>query len=150
MPYLSARTDDVEGPLFLRKFGVPYWALAHVFGRDAMYWYRMETGLGRNSIVGTTVRRAALPEHLLADEHHQTRNGEKNYIATTVGKGVVLGAAVAETAGTDDLTAAYAVFRDEARNVQPDYAPKSVRARKPPGGASSRVSWSSSVFFTRG
>jgi len=51
MPYLSGRTDDVEAPLFLRKFGVPYWALAHVFGRDAMYWYRMETGLGRNSIV---------------------------------------------------------------------------------------------------
>jgi len=126
MPYLSARTDDVEAPLFLRKFGVPYWALAYVFGRDPMYWYRMEIGLGRNSIVGTTVRRAALPEHLLADEHHQTRNAEKNYIATTVGKGVVLGAAVAETAGTDNLITAYAVFRDEARNVQPDYAPKSV------------------------
>ncbi len=126
MPYLSARTDDVEAPLFLRKFGVPYWALAHVFGHDAMYWYRMEIGLGRNSIVGTTVRRAALPEHLLADEHHQTRNREKNYIATTVGKGVVLGAEVAETPGTDDLTTAYAVFRDEARNVQSDYAPKSV------------------------
>lgn len=126
MPYLSARTDDVAAALFLRKFGVPYWALAHVFGRDPMYWYRMETGLGRNSIVGTTVRRAALPEHLLADEHHQTRDATKNYIATVVGKGVVLGAAVAETPGTDDLTAAYAVFRDEARDVQPDYVPESV------------------------
>jgi hypothetical protein len=126
MPYLSARTDDIEGPLFLRKFGVPYWALAHVFGRDPMYWYRLETGLGRNCIVGTTVRRVALPEHLLADEHHQTRNGEKNYIATTVASGAVLGAAVAETAGTEELTAAYAVFRDEARNVQPEYVPESV------------------------
>lgn len=140
MPYLSGRTDDVEAPLFLRKFGVPYWALAHVFGRDAMYWYRMETGLGRNSIVGTTVRRAALPEHLLADEHHQTRNAEKNYIATTVGKGVVLGAAVAETPGTDDLTTAYSVFRDEARNVQPDYAPKSVNTD---GWKGTKAAWRS-------
>jgi len=140
MPYHSARTDDVEAPLFLRKFGVPYWALAHLFGHDAMYWYRMETGLGRNSIVGTTVRRAALPEHLLADEHHQPRNAEKNYIATTVGKGVVLGAAVAETPGTDDLTTAYAVFRDEARNVQPGYAPKSVNTD---GWKGTKAAWRS-------
>ena len=27
-----------------------------------MFWYRMEVGLGRHSIVGSTVRRAALPE----------------------------------------------------------------------------------------
>ncbi len=25
MPYMTARVADVEGPLFLRKFGVPYW-----------------------------------------------------------------------------------------------------------------------------
>jgi hypothetical protein len=25
MPYMTARTEDIEGPLFLRKFGVPYW-----------------------------------------------------------------------------------------------------------------------------
>jgi hypothetical protein len=126
MPYLSARTDDVEAPLFLRKFGVPYWALAYAFGHDPMYWYRLEVGLGGNSIVGTTVRRVALPEHLLADEHHQPRDGEKNYIATTVGSGCCLGAAVAESAGTAELTAAYAVFCAEARNVNPAYAPQTV------------------------
>ena len=71
MPYMTARTADVEGPLFLRKFGVPFWALAHVFGRDPMSWYRLECGLGRFSVVGTTVRQAELPAHLLADEHHQ-------------------------------------------------------------------------------
>lgn len=37
MPYMTARTDEVQGPLFLRKFAVPYWALARVFGRDPMY-----------------------------------------------------------------------------------------------------------------
>ena len=64
MPYMTVRTADVEGPLFLRKFGVPFWALARVFGGDPMSWYRMECGLGRFSVVGTTVRTATLPEHL--------------------------------------------------------------------------------------
>src|SRR5262249_42931271 len=76
MPYLTARTEDVEGPLFLRKFGVPFWALARVFGNDPMFWYRLECGLGRFSIVGTTVRQAGLPEHLVADEHHQGLDGQ--------------------------------------------------------------------------
>jgi hypothetical protein len=77
MPYMTARVEDVEGPLFLRKFGVPFWALARVFGDDPMYWYRLECGLGRFSVAGTTVRRAGLPEHLLADEHHQTLDADK-------------------------------------------------------------------------
>jgi hypothetical protein len=126
MPYMTARTQDVEGPLFLRKFGVPDWALAHVFGHDPMYWHRLECGLGRFSVVGTTVRQAEMPAHLLADEHHQTRDGQKIYIATTVASGCVLGAEPAEAAGTDDLKAAYAVFKDEARDVAAEYAPKTV------------------------
>ena len=126
MPYMAARTEEVEAPLFLRKFGVPFWALAHVFGGDPMRWYRMELSLGRNSLVGTTVRTAELPEHLLADEHHTRRDGEKNYVATTVGGGCVLGAALSEGAGTDDLAEAYSVFQAEARDIEPEYAPKTV------------------------
>jgi hypothetical protein len=125
MPYMTARVEDVEGPLFLRTFGVPFWALTHVFGHDPMYWYRLECGLGRASVVGTTVK-VELPEHLLADEHHQVRDGQKVFIATTVADGCCLGAEPAETAGTDDLKAAYGVFQDEARNVTPEYAPKTV------------------------
>jgi hypothetical protein len=75
MPCMTARTADVEGPLFLRKFAVRFRALAHVFGHDPMYRYRLECGLGRFSVVGTTVRQAALPAHLLADEHHETLDG---------------------------------------------------------------------------
>jgi hypothetical protein len=126
MPYMTARTDEVEGPLFLRKFGVPFWALARVFGGDPMWWYRLEIGLGRNSLVGTTVRTAELPEQLLADEHHRRRDGEKNYIATTVGDGCVLGAALSDSAGTDDLKDAYGVFKTEACDVDAQYAPKTV------------------------
>jgi hypothetical protein len=126
MPYMTARVADVEGPLFLRKFGVPFWALSYVFGADPMYWYRLECGLGRSSVVGTTVRQADVPEHLLADEHHQPLDGQKVYIATTVGGGCCLGAEPAEAAGTDELKAAYAVFKEEARDVAPKYAPKTV------------------------
>ena len=101
--------------------------MARVFGRDPMYWYRLECGLGRFSVVGTTVRRAELPEHLLADEHHQTLDGEKVYIATTVGGGCCPGGGAGRRRpGTDDLKAAYAVFKEEARDVAPKYAPKTV------------------------
>jgi hypothetical protein len=126
MPYLTARTSEVEGPLFLRKFGVPFWALAYVFGRDPMFWYRVECGFGRFSVVGTTVRQADLPVHLLADEHHQRLDGEKIYIATTVGGGCVLGAEPAMASGTDELKAAYEVFKDEALDIAPKYAPQTV------------------------
>ena len=126
MPYLTARTEDVVGPLFLRKFGVPFWALAHVFGEDPMFWYRLECGLGRFSIVGTTARHAGLPEHLVADEHHQGLDGQKVYIATTVGGGCCLGAEPATAAGTDELKVAYEVFKEEARDVAPAYAPETV------------------------
>ncbi len=76
----------------------------------------------RHSIVGTTVK-GELPEHLLADEHHQTLDGQKVYIATTVAEGCCLGAEPAETAGTDDLRAAYEVLKVEARDVSSAYAP---------------------------
>ena len=138
LPGMTARTDDVQDGLFLRKFGVPFWALAHVFGRNHMFWYRIELALGRNSIVGTTVRRADIPENLLADEHHQRRNGQKTYVATTVGGGCWLGAAVADTAGTDDLTEAYGTFRDEAQNVDPQYTPATVNTD---GWKSTQAAW---------
>ena len=53
LPYQTGAADQVQGPLFLRAFGVPFWALAQVFGKDAMYWYRLEVSLGRNSVVGS-------------------------------------------------------------------------------------------------
>jgi hypothetical protein len=133
MPYMAARTAEVEGPLFLRKFGLPFWALARVFGRDPMTWYRLECTLGRFSIVGTTLRTAAVPGHLLADEHHQLLDGRKVYIATTVGAGCCLGAEPAAAAGADDLEAAYEVFKDEARDVAPAYAPATVSTDGWPG-----------------
>jgi len=37
MPYWTGDTDDVEKPLFLRRWGVPHWALAYVFGPKERY-----------------------------------------------------------------------------------------------------------------
>lgn len=138
LPYMAGWTDDVENPLFLRRFGVPFWALARVFGRDGMYWYRLEVSLGRNSIVGTTIRRVALPEDLIADEHHQSRDGQKVYIATVVAEDCCLGASVVDTADEAGLTAGYAVFQQETRDIDPDYSPRTVNTD---GWTATRLAW---------
>jgi hypothetical protein len=92
-----------------------------------MYWHRPERSLGRSSLVGTTVQAAeSLPRHLAADEKHTTSGGQKVYLAATAGGGCCLGLALAETAGADDLTAAYGVFRDEAQHLDPEYRPATV------------------------
>jgi hypothetical protein len=104
--------------------------LTEVFGRSPMYWYRLERSLGRFSLVGTTIQAAErLPRHLVADEKHTTLTENKTrkiYLAATAGGGCCLGLALAETAGSDDLTKAYGVFRDEARRLDPDYRPETV------------------------
>ena len=69
MPYMTGVVDEIEKALFMRKFNVPFWALSYAFGKDSMYWYRIEQSLGRNSIVGTTIRNADdIPQHLGADD----------------------------------------------------------------------------------
>lgn len=126
-PYLSGITGEVEKAIFLRKFSVPHWALSYVFGKDPMYWYRLEQSLGRNSIVGTTVRNPEdIPEHLGADEKHTWILNNKVYVATTVGKECVLGTSIAEDAGDQALKDAYSVFKDEAQCLKPTYSPVTV------------------------
>jgi hypothetical protein len=127
MPYMSGRTAEVDKALFLMRFHVPCWAIAHVFGRDAMYWYRLEQGLGRFSVVGTTVKSPErLPKDLVADEKHRWLKGQRVYIATTAAKACILGASVAPSASQTDLEKAYGVFASEARAVDADYAPETV------------------------
>ena len=127
LPYMTGYTDEVEKPLFLRRFSVPFWGLSYVFGRNDSYWYRLSTHLGRYDIVGTTIKAPdKLPEHLLADEKHARFNGHKAYIATTVGADCVLGASVALNADEAALTEAYGQFKQEAHNVDPDDEPQTV------------------------
>ena len=60
MPYLIGRSEEVEKAFYLRQWDVPFEALAYVFGRDAMYWYRAWLAFGRPNLVGTTVKTADL------------------------------------------------------------------------------------------
>jgi hypothetical protein len=125
--YMTGTVEELAYPLLLAAHGVPAWLLAIGFGRSQMSWYRLIERLGRNSLVGTTVRDPArLPAHLAADEHHTEWAGQKGYVATTVGGGCILG--VARTASADDvhLQEAYGVFAAEARDVAPEYAPETV------------------------
>ena len=120
MPYMTGRTQDVDHALFLRRFHVPYWAIAHMFGRDAMYWYRLEQGLGRFSLVGTTVKSPEhLPKDLVADEKHSWLKGERVYIATTAAQDCILGASVAPSASQGDLEKAYGVLPAKRRLWMP-------------------------------
>ena len=125
--YMTGTVEELAYPLLLAEHGVPAWLLTIGFGHSDMFWYRLIERLGRNSLVGTTVRDAArLPAHLVADEHHADWAGQKGYVATTVGAGCVLG--VALTAAADDvhLQDAYGVFAAEARDVDPEYTPETV------------------------
>ena len=119
--------DNLAHALFLRKFNVPFWALSHVFGRSASYYYRAEQSLARHNLVGTTVKsHEAMPQDLLADEQHLTRRGEKGYAATTVGGGCILGVEVVDSPSEEALTEAYGVFQAEAEAAFPGYAPDTV------------------------
>jgi hypothetical protein len=127
MPYLVGFVDEIEKSLFLRKFNVPFWAVSYVFGKDPMYWYRIEQSIGRNSIVGTTVRAPEnVPTHLAADEKHTRISGKKTYVATTVGGDCILGAAIAKDAGEQALTDAYQVYKHESWCLKPEYSPDTV------------------------
>jgi len=139
MPYLVGYTEDVEKALFLHRFGVPYWALTYVFGKDDMYWQRIVVSLGKNDLVGTTVKDPEqLPGDVLADEKHTRWNGEKAYLATTVASECILGISVAQAADEEHLTEAYAHFKEEARRLDPDYQPQTVNID---GWAATQLAW---------
>jgi len=57
LPYMRGYTSEVSKGLRLRKYNVPYHAIATTFGRSAMYWYEAEIALSRFNIVGTTVKK---------------------------------------------------------------------------------------------
>ncbi len=145
MPYMTGRTQDVDHALFLMRFHVPCWAIAEVFGRDPMYWYRMEQGLGRLSLVGTTVKTAEqLPKDLVADEKHSWLKGERVYIATTAAQDCILGASVSPSASQADLQQAYGVFAEEAQTLDADYVPDTVNVD---GWQATQGAWK--ALFTR-
>lgn len=145
MPYMTGLTQDVDHALFFMRFHVPCWAIAHVFGRDPMYGYRLEQGLSRFSVVGTTVKNPEkLPKDLVADEKHSWLKGERVYIATTAAQDCILGASVAKSASQKDLEKSYGVFASEAQALDADYAPETVNTD---GWQATQNAWK--ALFTR-
>jgi hypothetical protein len=139
LPYMMGDADDVEKALFLRRFGVPFWALTYVFGQNDMYWQRLMARFGTNAIVGTTIKDPQqLPQDLLADEKHSHFNGEKAYIATTVGSDCVLGASIVLSADEAQLTLAYGQFKEEAQQLEPAYQPETVNTD---GWSATQLAW---------
>jgi len=127
LPYCRAKTTEVSKALLLLKFGVPFWALAFVFGKNAMWWYRLYLSFHQYSIVGTTVhKKESLPTDLLADEHHIRVSGKKSYVATTSGANCFLGMAVCSKADEASLKMAYGDFKEEAKDLNIDYQPNTV------------------------
>ena len=127
LSYMTGTVEKLEHPLLLLSYGVPCWLLTKIFGHNDMFWQRHLERLGRNSLVGTTVRVAErLPVHLAADEHHADWGGEKGFVAVTAGGGCLLGMALTDVADEPHLTQAYGQFAAEAREVQPDYTPQTV------------------------
>jgi len=139
MPYLIGRSEEVEKALYLRQWDVPFEALAYVFGRDAMYWYRAWLAFGRPNLVGTTVKTAErMPAHLVADEKITWLDKAEVCAPTTVGAGCVLGISVAGNEDGASLQKAYGEFAAEAAQVFPNYQPESVCTD---GWAATREAW---------
>jgi len=139
MPYLIARTEEVEKALYLRQWGVPFEALAYVFGRDAMFYYRAWLAFGRPNLVGTTVKAAErMPRHLVVDEKITWLEGAEVCVPTTAGGGCVLGISLARGEDGAALTSAYGEFAEEAAEVFADYRPLSVCTD---GWAATREAW---------
>lgn len=139
LPYGVGRTDEVEKALYLRQFGVPFEALAYVFGRDASYWERLWLALGRNAVVGTTVKDATkLPAQLVADEKITWRNGAEVCVTATAGGGCLLGLGLAEDVTAEALATAYGEFKSEARELDAAYTPETVCTD---GFAATRLAW---------
>ena len=139
MPYMIGKTEEVEKGLYLRRYGVPYEGIAHVLGKNPMYWYNATQALGRISIVGSTVKDPdTIPAQLVSDEKHSWWLGKRIYIAVTAAVGCFLGVGLSPSADTDDLAAAYGQFASEARAHQPTYQPETVNTD---GWEPSQAAW---------
>ncbi len=103
------------------------------------YRHRIDNHIGRNSVVGTTVKNLDdLPEDHLAYEKHTRFNGQKVYIATSEANDCVLGAAVSLDADTEGFTEAYGHFKTEANKVSQDYEPQTIGTD---GGTATKLAW---------
>lgn len=127
LPYMRATTTEVENALLLMRYGVPFWVISLVFGRNPMFWYRCFLCLADFNLTSTTVYNPSkMPFDLICDEFHTRIRGIRSYVATTIGGRCFLGAEVCGQADAMSLRGAYEVFRNEAQYVLKRYTPVSI------------------------
>ena len=139
MPSMIGRTDAIEKALSLRQWGGPFDALASVFGRDALCWYRAWLAFGRPSLVGTPVKDPhQVPRDLVADEQLTQVAKQQVSVPTTVGGGCFLGVSVVEAADTVTLERGDGACAKEAKALDPTYHARSVCTE---GWEATRQAW---------
>lgn len=127
MPYMSAYSKEVSFGLLLILFGVPFWLVAYGLGKDAMYWYRLFTHLGRFNLLATTIQDATkLPKDLCIDEKISYWGNQEIFACMTVGSDCILGMGVSQKEDEASLHKAYGVFKAQAIALDPDYEPLSI------------------------
>jgi len=127
MPYMTELTETAWKILLLGMYRVPDWILAKVFDKDEKHIQRLKSHLGNCSLVGSSVKgQTSVPKNLVADEKHSRLQGLKAYIATISASECFLCAGVTDAANEVELTKAYKVFAEEARDIEPDYQAETV------------------------
>ncbi len=125
--YMTGTIDELENGLLLLSVRTPIWIVTQVCGKNDMFWQRLLERMGRNSLVGTTVRvKEQMPVHLAADEHHLKWRGVKGFLAMVAAKGCILAAALTKSADEEHLSEAYGQFEKEAHDVDSDWQPRSI------------------------
>lgn len=141
MPYMRGEVELIANALYLTKFGVPFFALAVVFGKNAMYWYRCFIALSKYSLMGTShYGSTSLPSNLVVDEQHTRLNGDRIYVATTVANECILGAEASKSCDDKSLASAYGICIKEARTIDADYQSETVNTD---GWKSTQNAWKS-------
>jgi len=126
-PSRSGRVEAVEKAVVLMRFPVPWWAMADVCGREALYGDRLPHGLGRFRMVGTPVQTAEpFPKDLVADDKQRWWKGPRVSLATTAGRDGMLGASVAPSATPPDVKQASGPFAHDATGLEEEDAPHTV------------------------
>lgn len=127
MPYMSGLAKDVSFGLLLILFGVPFWLVAHGLGRDAMYWYRLFTHLGRFDLLGTTLKDLTkMPQDLVVDEKISHWLGQEVYACMTVGGDCILGMGLSQQENESELSKVYGKFKTAVQGLIPNYEPISI------------------------
>jgi hypothetical protein len=129
MPYMSAYSKDVSFGLLLILYGVPFWLVALGLGKNAMYWYRLFTHLGRFNLLATTIHDSSkLPKDICIDEKISYWANQEVYACMTVGGDCILGMGVSQKEDESSLSKAYGIFKQQAQALIADYEPLSINS----------------------